>query len=254
MKGTARASLRCFTVRERFTCFELWRLEALNLNFWRSEVLRGQNRFESFSRHVEPRRMVERPCDSWRHAAFFSSRKLTLPRYRWNASHAARLGPQALGTLMRFPPAFIFVIATVGGYFVSVPLFRHTYGILPDGTTTHILRQKDADRCKAQFMKSTATAPPIPSEPHEVPAQEIAPAQPVCDFRPPKLSFGTGFICHEPWPATLRKAKSRPCPWMQSGALSRRRTPGKSRPGPHWSPLFSFYLSSWVLSQDDAGT
>ena len=113
-------------------------------------------------------------------------RKLTLPRYRWNASYAARLGPQALGTLMRFPPAFIFVIATVGGYFVSVPLFRHTYGILPDGTTTHILRQKDADRCKAQFMKSTATAPPIPSEPQEVPAQEIALAQPVCDFRPPK--------------------------------------------------------------------
>jgi hypothetical protein len=222
-----------------FYMLKLWRLE--------SEVLRGQNRFESFSRHVEPRPMVERgPVIHSVTSAFFSGQKLTLPRYRWNASYAARLGPQALGTLMRFPPAFIFVIATVGGYFVSVPLFRHTYGILPDGTTTHILRQKDADRCKAQFMKSTVTAPPIPSEPHEVPAQEIAPAQPVCDFR--------WFICLEPWPATLRKAKSRPCPWMQSGALSRRRTPGKSRPGPHWSPLFSFYLSSWVLSQDDAGT
>ena len=81
--------------------------------------------------------------------------------------------------------AFI-IIAIVGGYLVSVPLFGHTYGILPDGTPTHILRQKDADRCKARFIKSAEPAPPIPSEPQELPPQEIARPAPFCDFRPPK--------------------------------------------------------------------
>ena len=87
---------------------------------------------------------------------------------------------------MRMPPLFVVIVAIVGGYFVSVPLFGHLYGILPDGTTTQILRQKDADDCKAQLIKSTEPAPPIASEPNELLSQDIMQAEPACDFRPPK--------------------------------------------------------------------
>ncbi len=87
---------------------------------------------------------------------------------------------------MRLPPAFLVIAVFVGGYFVSVPLFGHICGILPDGTTTQILRQKDADDCKAQLIKSTEPAPPIASEPNELLSQDIKQAEPACDFRPPK--------------------------------------------------------------------
>jgi hypothetical protein len=126
---------------------------------------------------------------------------------------------------MRLSPAFIFVIAIVGGYFISVPLFRHTYGILPDGTTTHILRQKDADRCRAQFIKSTVAAPPIPSEPHEVPAQEIALAQPVCDFRPPNAIAWDWFHLPRTLASHSAKGKESSLPvYAIGGALTSKNT------------------------------
>ena len=87
---------------------------------------------------------------------------------------------------MRLPTLFFVVVALVGGYFVSVPLFGHLYGTLPDGTTTHILRQKDAEDCKAQLIKSAEPAPPVAREPDEVPSQDINQGEPACDFRPPK--------------------------------------------------------------------
>ena len=87
---------------------------------------------------------------------------------------------------MRLPPLFIVMVAIVGGYFVSVPLFGHIYGILPDGKTTFILQQKDAEDCKAGLIKSAEPAPAIASESYELPAQENGPGEPACDFRPPK--------------------------------------------------------------------
>ena len=87
---------------------------------------------------------------------------------------------------MRLPPLFVVLVAIVGGYFVSVRLFGHLYGILPDGTTTYILAQKDAEDCKAQQIKSTEPAPPLVSESQELPARNVKQAEPACDLRPPK--------------------------------------------------------------------
>ncbi len=87
---------------------------------------------------------------------------------------------------MRLPPLLIFIVVIVGGYFVSVPLFDHTYGILPDGKTTFIVRQKDAEDCRARLIKSAEPVPPIALEPYELPAQETEAGEPICDFSPPK--------------------------------------------------------------------
>jgi hypothetical protein len=87
---------------------------------------------------------------------------------------------------MRLPPLFVVMLAMVGGYFVSVPLFGHLYGILPDGTTTYILAQKDVEDCKTQLFRSTEPAPPLVSAPDELPAGDDKQAEPACDLRPPK--------------------------------------------------------------------
>ncbi len=87
---------------------------------------------------------------------------------------------------MRVPPMFVVIAAIVAGYFVSVPLFGHLYGILPDGTTTHILREEDVENCKAQLIKSNEPAPPIANEPQELLSQDIQQAEPACDLRPPE--------------------------------------------------------------------
>jgi hypothetical protein len=122
-----------------------------------------------------------------------------------------------IGGLMR--SSVFIIIAIVGGYLVSVPLFGHTYGILPDGTTTQILRQKDAEDCKTQLIKSTEPAPPIASEPQELPAQEIKPAEPICDFRPPKALAWDWYYLPRTLASHSSKSKETSLPVYAVGSL-----------------------------------
>jgi hypothetical protein len=82
-------------------------------------------------------------------------------------------------------PAIVFVLLAVGGgYFVSVPLFGHYLGTLPDGQTTQILTQKDASACEARLAHTSKSKPPVPGEPQELPPLGSSLLEPHCQFTP----------------------------------------------------------------------
>ena len=151
-------------------------------------------------------------------------------------------------------PLFV-VVAIVGGYFVSVPLFGHLYGILPDGTTTHILQQKDVEDCKAQLIRSTEPAPPVASEPDELPPQDTNQAEPACDFRPPKAVAWDWL--HLPQTLASRSAtgKERPLPVEAIADVLTSKNTSEIAAGAALMRRF-FFLSraSRVFSRNGAGT
>jgi hypothetical protein len=85
---------------------------------------------------------------------------------------------------MRFSAMVFALLALTGGYIVSVPLFGHYSGTLPDGQTTQILTQKDAAACEARLARTSKSKPPVPSEPEELPPLESSIAAPRCQFTP----------------------------------------------------------------------
>jgi len=84
---------------------------------------------------------------------------------------------------MRLTP-LMAVLAIAAGYFISVPLFGHKYGVLEDGRPTKILSEKDAAICAEASYAHKALGPPVPAEVEEVPSEPALPRDPSCDLKP----------------------------------------------------------------------
>jgi hypothetical protein len=87
---------------------------------------------------------------------------------------------------MRFTP-LIALFAVAAGYFLSVPLFGHKYGVLEDGRVTRILSHKDAEKCAAKSDASKKIPPPVAAEVEETSPSEAVPRNLLCELRPVKF-------------------------------------------------------------------